>query len=387
MSTVEADQAALNVCAPPPRGLPAHAYTSAEFWESERRSVFRRNWVCIGFRHELGAAGDVVPVTFAGHPLLMVRDEAGAIGVFHNVCRHRCLTLVDAPGNVGRLIRCPYHAWAYDLSGRLRATPHFGGAERHDADGFERAAHGLVRVRSHVWQDWIFVNLDGAAPPFEDYAAPLFARLEGVRWERLSCVATLDFGEVACNWKFIMENFIEPYHVQFVHSATTDQPLTRHYTIIDGRCVGSAVDLERELGSAGSLGVSSRYLALYPNFIVGRYFPDQMGAYLNIPTGPGRMTQKRAIYTTGERPLDAAEIDGLRALWWKVHREDHAMTERLQAGRASEVARDGGVLSPVWEDSVRAFQDMVLRDVARARADDAEDIEPAGEQMPNGRHA
>lgn len=347
----------------PRRGLPAAAYTREEFWSLERQTVFTKNWICIGFVHELRNIGDAVPITTAGHPLLMVRNARNEIGVFHNVCRHRCLELVDEPKNVGKLIRCPYHAWAYDLEGNLRAAPHFGGINQHEFDGFERARNGLVSVRSHVWNDWIFVNLDGQAEPFEVYAAPLIARLEGMAWEKLHCIGTLDFGEIACNWKFIMENFIEPYHVQFVHSSTTDQPLEDHYTIIDGNCVGSAVDLKQEIGTSGSLGVSSRFLALYPNFILGRYFPDQMGVYLNVPTGPGTVLQKRALYTTEGQNLSEAEIDGLMKLWWDVHKEDHAMTQRLQLGRSSNIAADGGMLSPVWEDSVRAFQEMIARDV------------------------
>ena len=194
----------------------------------------------------------------------------------------------------------------------------------------------------------------------------MIARLDGVSWDKVECIGQLDFGEVACNWKFIMENFIEPYHVQFVHSSTTDQPLEDHYTIVDGNCMGSAVDLDEEIGTSGSLAVSSRYLVLYPNFILGRYFPDQMGVYLNIPTGPGTMEQRRALYTTEGQDLSPEEVEGLKSLWWDVHKEDHAMTERLQLGRGSEVSEAGGVLSPVWEDSVRAFQDLIARDVAQA---------------------
>jgi len=350
----------------PRHGLPAKAYTDDDFWTAERQTVFAKNWVCIGFAHDLKEIGDTVPVTIAGHPLLMVRNARNEIGVFHNICRHRCLTLVDAPGNVGKLIRCPYHAWAYDLDGQLRAAPHFGGVDQHETEGFDRKANGLVSVRSHVWHDWIFVNIDGNGEPFQDYAASLIARLEGVDWDQVSCIGQLDFGQIDCNWKFIMENFIEPYHVQFVHSSTTDQPLQDHYTIIEGNCMGSAVDLNEEIGTSGSLGVSSRYLALYPNFILGRYFPDQIGVYLNLPTGPGTMLQKRALYTTQGQELSLDDVEGLKKLWWDVHKEDHEMTERLQLGRASSVAGDGGVLSPVWEDSVRAFQDLVVRDVAKA---------------------
>ncbi len=348
----------------PARGLPASAYTDEAFWQAECDTVLSRNWVCAGFAHELKEAGDAMPVSVAGWPLLLVRNTGGEIAAFHNVCRHRCLTLVDAPKNVGKLIRCPYHAWAYDLSGKLRASPHFGGMDDNQPEGFDPAENGLRPVRIAVWHDWIFINLDGNAPEFENYAAPLINRLEGVDFSKVSPIASLDFGEIRTNWKFIMENFIEPYHVQFVHSSTTDQPLGDHYTIVDGVCLGSAVDLKQETGTSGSLGVSSCYLTLFPNFIVGRYFPDQLGVYLNIPLGAGKTAQRRALYTTEGQQLSKTDIEGLKKLWWDVHKEDHEMCERLQLGRASPVAEEGGLLSPHWEDSVRAFQELVARSVS-----------------------
>ena len=347
--------------ASPAHGLPAAAYTDDAFWEIECDTMFTQNWVCAGFAHELAEPGDAMPVTVAGKPVLLLKNQKGEIAAFHNVCRHRCLKLVDEPVNVGTRISCPYHAWAYDLDGALRSSPHFDGFKRHQPDGFDPADHGLQPVRTAVWHDWIFVNLDGNAPSFEDYAAPLINRFADIDFGRVQPVATLDFGEIAANWKFIMENFIEPYHVPIVHHTTTDQPLRDHYTIVDGVCLGSAVDLSEEnAGATGSLAVSSRFLTLFPNFIIGRYFPDQLGAYLNEPLGPGRTAQKRVIYTTHGRKLRETEIEGLKKLWRGVHKEDHAMCERLQLGRASPVAESGGVLSPHWEDSVCAFQELVV---------------------------
>ncbi|MEM7091300.1 MAG: Rieske (2Fe-2S) protein, partial [Pseudomonadota bacterium] len=188
-------------------GLPAGAYVDQAFWETECQTVFTRNWVCIGFAHEVTKRGEAMPVDFAGHPLVIVRNQNSEIKVFHNICRHRCIQLVSEHRVLGNLIRCPYHAWAYDLDGNLRAAPHFGGANTHITDGMDRSKYGLIEIRRHVWNDWIFVNIDGDAPAFEDYAASLWGRLDGIDWAKVKNIATLDFGEVACNWKFIMENF------------------------------------------------------------------------------------------------------------------------------------------------------------------------------------
>ena len=94
-----------------------------------------------GLAHELARPGDVVPVTVAGKPVLLVRDADGEVRAFHNVCRHRCLKLVDEPGNVGPTIQCPYHSWTYKLDGALHFAPYFGGRDpRAVPDGFEPRA-------------------------------------------------------------------------------------------------------------------------------------------------------------------------------------------------------------------------------------------------------
>ncbi len=340
--------------------LEAEAYTSEAFFALENERLFSGSWVFAGFAHELAGAGDAVPVTVAGQPMLLLRDAEGEIRAFHNVCRHRCLKLVDAPGNVGRAIRCPYHSWAYGLDGALLAAPYFGGREPRAAPpGFDRGRYGLAPVRSAAWHDWIFVNPDGAAPPLEDFVAPLRDRLDGIDLAPMRHLVTLDLGEVAANWKLLMENFIEPYHVQFVHAATTEQPLTDHYTVNEPGCLGAGVDVSGAAERDGTLSADSRYLTLFPNFVFGLYIPDQIGVHLNVPLAPDRTLQRRAIYSLDPRPAPAGQAERLARLWRDVHLEDHAICERLQQGRASGAATGGGVLSPVWEDSVRSFQELV----------------------------
>ncbi len=347
-------------------GLPSQAYTSHSFLELECQRLFPNHWMFVGFAHELQKPGDVVPITAAGRPILLMRNTAGDINAFHNVCRHRCTKLVEHPGNVGRSLRCPYHSWIYGLDGELRSAPFFGGRNNTPPPGFDRSEHGLVSIRTAVWHDWIFININCQAENFADFIAPIERRFEDIDLTDLKLVAVLDFGEVDTNWKFLMENFIEPYHVPVVHSHSTDQPLFNHVTVIDGHCLGSSVDVTKSSQSqVGSniLAVSSRYLTLFPNFVLGRYFPDQIGVHLNLPISPGKTSQRRAIYMSNGEVLDAECADALKQLWSRVHVEDHEMCERAYRGRASEVSETGGVLSPYWEDSLRCFQELVVHAV------------------------
>ena len=342
-------------------GLPGAAYTSQAFFALENERIFADSWVFVGFAHELPRAGDVRPVTAAGQPVLLARDAERRIHAFHNVCRHRNLKLVATPCNVGRAIRCPYHSWTYGLDGALHVAPYFGGREPRAAPaGFDRARHGLTPVRSATWHDWIFVNPSGAAPSFADFVAPLQRRLDGVDLTAMHHLATIDLGEIGANWKLLMENFIEPYHVQFVHATTTEQPLADHYTVNEPGCLGCAVDVSGTAVRADTLSADSRYLTLFPNFAFGLYLPDQVGVHLDVPLAPDRTRQRRAIYSLGPEPVSAERAEQLARLWRDVHLEDREMCERLQQGRLSGVAAAGGVLSPVWEDSVRSFQELVV---------------------------
>jgi len=349
------------------KGLPSEAYTDKNFWTKESNTVFSNSWVFVGFAHELKNVGDVIPITVADKPILLVKNIKNKITAFHNVCSHRCLILVNQPKNVKKIISCPYHAWSYDLDGKLLASPHFGGTNNHKPNGFVQKNNGLKPIRTKVWHDWIFININNKALAFEKYASSLIKQLKDINLEKIKPVATLDFGNIDSNWKFLIENFIEPYHVQFVHRKTTSQPLKDHYTIVEGLCYGSGVDLNEEDTSSGTLAVSSKYLSLFPNFIIGSYYPGQLGVYINNPIEPGKTYQKRIIYTTEGHNLNKTEINKQKQLWWSVHKEDHEICERLQLGRSSPISKDGGLLSPHWENSVRAFQKIVINSIKNSK--------------------
>tara|TARA_B110001454_G_scaffold111433_1_gene104635 strand:- start:360 stop:1493 length:1134 start_codon:yes stop_codon:yes gene_type:complete len=348
-------------------GLPSKSYTDNEFWEKECNTVLSNGWLFIGFVHELSKSGDVLPIFIAGKPILLVKNENNKITAFHNVCSHRCLKLVGEKKNVGKLIRCPYHSWSYDLEGNLKSAPHIGGINQHKPKGFNFKNHGLKPIRIHIWHDWIFINLNGKAKKFEEYAKPLFSKFKNIDFDKIIYATTLDFGKINTNWKFLIENFIEPYHVQFVHKTTTNQPLKDHYTIVDGVCYGSGVDVKQEDNkNANALSVSSKYLSLFPNFIIGTYYPNQIGVYLNIPISPSVTSQKRIIYTTNGKVMTKEESDLAKKIWWSVHKEDHEICERLQEGRASPASNEGGLLSPYWEKGVQAFQKLIIQETMKS---------------------
>ena len=178
-------------------GLPAKCYTDENFWKKECETVLTNGWLFVGFAHELQKPGDANPLFIANKPILLLRNNNNEIKAFHNVCSHRCLKLVNEKKNVGKIIRCPYHSWSYDLTGKLKAAPHIGGTNKHNPAGFNYSDHGLKPIQIHVWQDWIFINLNGKAKKFEDYAKSLIKKFDDI-W-----VARRD--SIALHWQKISE--------------------------------------------------------------------------------------------------------------------------------------------------------------------------------------
>ena len=350
-------------------GLPSAAYTDNYFFEQEAKHLFANTWTFVGFAHDLRNVGDTIPLQIAGQPLFLVRSAKNKIRAFHNICRHRNLKLVDKSHNCKNLITCPYHNWSYSLNGELRSAPYFGGNKTELPQDFKLEENGLLEVHCQLFHDWLFVNLNGDMESFESFIEPLQKKLADFNLDNFVVATCIEFDDIKTNWKLLMENFIEPYHVQFVHKTTTNQPLADHYLVEDEHCLGSAVDLTSEQqnkGKEGTLSVSSRYLTLFPNFVLGVYYPDQLGVHLNQPISAGSTHQRRVIYQLKSADQSADEIDKIRKLWISVHKEDHEICERLQQGRHSDLSEQGGLLSPHWESSVRKFQELVADSIRPA---------------------
>ena len=198
------------------RGLPNEAFTDPQFLALERKHLFSRTWTFAGVISDVPNTGDVKSITVAGRSLFMATDANGTTRVYHNVCPHRGVRLVIEDKTDAIALTCPYHAWSFGLDGSLRGRPHFHGPEDHDHGGNGASDVCLFEVRSAVWNDWVFVNLDGEAPPFETYMAPVMERyrswnLDGFRRAHYQAYA------FHCNWKLAIENFCDNYHVFAVH--------------------------------------------------------------------------------------------------------------------------------------------------------------------------
>ena len=206
-------------------------YLSPDRFRQERERIFSREWLCVGREEEVPEAGDYLLLDLAGERLLLVRDRDGQLHVHYNVCRHRGSELVlgvdpkpqagsaaRPSGTFASGIKCPYHAWTYQLDGSLRTAPFL-----EDGDGFCREDLPLFGAAVESWGGFVFVRLEDAPAPGAPVPGSLREQLGGaVERVRRYPLAELRIArrivyEVAANWKVILENYNECYHCGPVH--------------------------------------------------------------------------------------------------------------------------------------------------------------------------
>ena len=358
------------------QGLPNRYYDNRNDFLAERSKIFSPMWVCIGFASDVSHPGAAFPLEFMELPLLLVRDLDRRVRVFHNVCRHRGHLLVAEPGQMGRSISCPYHAWTYALDGSLIRTPNIGGKGVHEVDGFDCTDFKLAEVRCALWHDLVFMNLDGSAGPFNEFIAPLETRWSNL-WGK-SGAAHLrvpeDYGsivfELETNWKLAVENYLEAYHLPTIHPELNRvSPLQDHEIHISEQFAGQVSHCyQLGAGSEDHLPIfpdwSSKllqeadYPALFPNTLLGLQ-ADHLFVMVVIPLEFGRTREEVRLYCVGDESL-AERYRTMReeqhAFWTRVFQEDFSAVSGMQKGRASP-GFDGGVLSPLMDRATVAFHE------------------------------
>ena len=365
------------------KGLPNEHYTDQGVFEEERASVLFANWAGVGFGKDIPEPGDAQPVDFLGMPLLLVRDEDGGINVYQNTCRHRGMILVEEKQKIRGAIRCPYHSWCYTLKGALRTTPHVGGPGRSIHDDVKRDELGLIRIRSHVWADVIFVNVDGKAPPFEEVHADLLERWKEFDRPLYHGGEAASFSlEVNTNWKLAVENYCESYHLPWVHPGLNSYSrLEDHYNIEKpGHYSGQGTLVYRQLeGDGGAVfpdfdnlsdkwDTGAEYIAVYPNVLLGVH-RDHTFAIVLEPQGLDRTKEHIELYYS--KPADelpASLIEKNSAQWKEVFVEDVFVVEGMQKGRQG-VFFDGGKFSPAMDGPTHNFHHWVASQVEKGRVE------------------
>ncbi|MFC7307822.1 aromatic ring-hydroxylating dioxygenase subunit alpha [Streptomyces monticola] len=354
--------------------LPKEAYTSEEYLAAENRRLFSMSWMFATFVRHVAKPGDVVPANIQGVPIFIVRDETGKLRAFHNVCSHRGSQLVCQPEQDRKTIVCPYHAWTYKLSGELSWTKHFAGVNATDLPDRQQNKLGLKEVAVAEWLDFVFVNFSAMPESFSDNIAELQDRWSDYDLSVMTYHTSLRY-EFEANWKLIVENFLESYHVPFIHKTlNTYSPFSERYQIkLSDRLMGIGTGQYQPDSIHGmrlpswpmrdkSEGtVKAEYFSVYPTFLVG-VMPDHLFAWVLEPVGAGRTIEHLHFYFVGEEGAHAEEFAPHRTQtlenWKQVNDEDWDIIQRMHAGMQSP-AFPHPLLSRHMERNVNGFQTLI----------------------------
>jgi len=332
------------------RAMPTEVYTSQSFVNAELEHIFRKDWYCIGRADALSAHGDYISCELAGQPIVVLKDREGTLRAMSNVCLHRMSTLLQGRGNTKTIV-CPYHAWTYNLDGKLRGAPAMTQNE-----GFCKDHYTLPQVRCEEWLGWIFVCLNPDATPVADQLSDVEKMIDGYDMANYS-EAFYEEHVWDTNWKVLAENFMESYHLPVCHAGTIGglskledmicppgHAAFNYHTILKDESLRIAMaHPTKNTRLTGDARRMTYLLALYPSLLI-TLTPGYFW-YLSLhPKGPGQVHIRFGGGMSNDFADDPDAQDNfaeLKTLLDDVNVEDRGCTEKVYRGLCSDLATPG----------------------------------------------
>ncbi len=332
-------------------------YASPEVWAEEKERIWWGDWVCVGRTQEVAAPGDYIVRDIAGESVFIVRNEAGELHAFYNVCSHRgtkFLDDIDTTGSVRRAFVCPYHAWTFNLTGELIGSPNVKEDER-----FSRADHPLYGIAVDSYAGFLFLNMAKEPRPLMEAltdGAETITAFDRFKMDELTVGVRLVY-EVAANWKIVVENYNECLHCPQIHPELVQVvPLFRfgevwdEETRDDGNWMMDGATSFTKTGTSelpkfpGLLPEDHQmYYGSYefPNLMLNLH-PDCVMYYIGYPKGPAHTTVVSEFLFRPET-IEGPDFkpDPVVELWDLISKQDWEVCERAQTGVSSRAFTRG----------------------------------------------
>lgn len=346
--------------------LPARFYHDPDIWEAEKSAIFAKTWNYAGHVSQVAESGQFLTVQIHEQNVFVARSRTGELNAFYNVCPHRGHELVSGTGKKN-IITCPYHAWAFDFDGTLKAA-----RNTENVQGFRKEEFSLKPVRVEVFCGLVLVNLDPSAEPF----AAQMGELENEIRRYVPAVDDLKFAqrddfEVDANWKVLVDNFLECYHCAPAHKDFVDLVDMDSYRTItsefySSQCAGNPKTLNSRAYSFETGDVEFGYAGwfVWPNFTIWAYPGEANLSVLQMnPTAPEKCGEfqdwfvKDGVVTDQLREAIVYQRDVLQP-------EDIGLCESVQKGLKSSGYNQGRFvvdqgLTELSEHAVHHFQNLV----------------------------
>ena len=336
-------------------------YRSVEVFELERQRLFSNSWSIVAEITELSEPGAIITSVVAGVPVVVLRDETGGVVAFENICRHRGIPVVSGSGRIGSHLTCPYHQWSYRRDGSLAVVP------QRDSEfpAIDLDSLGLLPVAVGVWSGNVFVRPNPRGSTLTESLEGLDERLAVYVRPEMIEVAHVEF-EVACNWKLVVENHVDVYHLWYLHQHSLSHLDHKNFT---WEFLG---DNWWSLESFKDLSLAPELLAFVPE-----EFRTGIGAHLLFPnvmivTAGTHLATYEAVPVAAERTrislrirsiadADAKELEAeIRAFL----SEDVEACEQMQVATGSP-SFGFGPLAVHHEEPVRRFHSALFDRLSR----------------------
>lgn len=358
--------------------LPGWLYHDPEFAAVEAERVLRPSWQIVCHRNDLKQPGDWRTIDYLGESVIVVLGDDGVVRAFANVCRHRAMRLVDGAAGCARKLVCPYHAWTYELDGRLSGVP-----MRRDYPTLILEDNGLAPVALENWQGFLFVRLDDdGGPSVAEMMAPYAHEIAPYRFAEMETISPIRLRERAVNWKNVGDNYSDNLHIPVAHDGLT-RLFGKSYAIeaqpwvdkMSGRIVDRPSDnvwerfYQQHLPHVDHLPEQNQrlwlYYKLWPNMAFDIY-ADQIDFMQWLPTSPTTCVLREMAFAL---PDDRREMRLVRYANWRINRvvnaEDTWLIERVQQGMASRSYQAGPIGAS--EVCLRSFARKLRERIPEAR--------------------
>ena len=351
------------------RVLPSRVFHDQDVFDYELNAWFAGGWVSVGREEDAQQPGEYFLATVAGENLIVVRGNDGVLRAFYNVCRHRGATIAEEQCGRAPRFQCPYHAWTYDLEGRLKRPKH-----TELLVDFDPGEWGLVPARVDAWQGLVYLDLSGVAAPLRDVLGGITDEFARFDLGALRRARRIDY-DVKANWKAIVENYQECYHCPGVHpqlNRITPYNLGA-YLPWEGAAIGSYMEVLPEFETLSMNGAADGrppipgmtaedhrriyYALIWPNVLFSLH-PDYLMVHWITPLEPGR-TLVRCEWFFDPAEMAKPDFNPEEAIefWDLTNRQDWRVCELQQQGTKSR-AYTPGRYSAI-ESSVHGFDLMV----------------------------
>ncbi|PYT00494.1 MAG: choline monooxygenase [Acidobacteria bacterium] len=321
------------------RTLSSSFYTEGRYFELSKERIFSRTWQFAGRADEVE---NLKPVTllpgFLDEPILLSKNDDG-IRCMSNVCTHRGKILVDESCNAN-LIRCGYHGRRFDLNGKFLSMPEFA-----DVENFPSEADNLKQIPIATRGGFVFASVDPIAP-FADFVDDVATRFNDLEPSQLKLVSKRDY-EVKAHWALYCENYLEGFHIPFVHHSLNEIVDYGSYSTETFRYSS----LQTGLDAGGA--VAGRYLFIFPNLMFN-FYPWGISVNVVRPVTPSRSVVEFLTYVSDESKLGSGAGTDLD----RVELEDEAVVESVQRGIRSRFYSHGRY-SPTREQGTHHFHRLI----------------------------